>query len=210
MNLLLFSDLHRDRTATGRIVELSRDADVVVGAGDFATVRRGLHDTLDVLAAIDKPAVLVPGNAESFEELQAGCAGWPSAVVLHGTGREIDGVPFWGLGGAVPTTPFGPWSYDFTEAQATELLRDCPIGGVLVTHSPPKGLLDRSSAGKSLGSTAVREAVERCRPRLVVCGHIHDRSGRTDRHGETTVINAGPRGMWFELVVLRADDRSTP
>jgi Icc-related predicted phosphoesterase len=199
MKLLLFSDLHRDRAAARRIVELSREADIVIGAGDFATKRIGLAETLDELRAIDKPAVLVPGNAESFEELQSACADWPSAVVLHGTGATVAGVEFFGLGGAVPTTPFGAWSYDFTEAEAELLLQACPHGGVLVSHSPPCGLLDTSSAGKSLGSAAVLAAVERCRPWLVVCGHVHDSSGKQICRGETTIINAGPRGMFFDF-----------
>ncbi len=199
MKLLLFSDLHRDQSAAIRLVELSREADVVIGAGDFATGRHGIHDTVDILAGIAKPAVLVPGNSESCEELRAACARWPLANVLHGTGMHIDGVPFWGLGGAVPVTPFGAWSYDFSEAAATELLRDCPPAGVLVTHSPPKGCLDVSSSGKCLGSTAVLAAIARCQPRLVVCGHIHDSNGQEARVGATTVINAGPGGMMFEL-----------
>jgi Icc-related predicted phosphoesterase len=199
MKLLLFSDLHRDRAAAKRLVELSRDADVVIGAGDFATVRHGLADTLGELQAIDKPAVLVPGNAESTEELRTACVDWPTATVLHGDGVTISGVQIWGLGGAVPTTPFGSWSYDFTEQQAEQLLKDCPSGGILVTHSPPFGLLDVSSAGKHLGSRAVLATLERCRPRLIVCGHIHDSSGKQLRHGETTVVNAGPRGVLFDF-----------
>ena len=199
MRLLLFSDLHRDRTAAQRLVKLSRDADVVVGAGDFATMRQGLAETLAILADITKPAVLVPGNAESFEELQDGCAHWPTARVLHGTLTDILGTSFHGLGGAVPPTPFGPWSDDFTEAAAAQWLQGCPQGGVLVTHSPPKGCLDVSSRGVSLGSTAIRDAVLRCRPKLLVCGHIHDSSGQQACLGETVVINAGPAGMWFVL-----------
>ena len=55
-------------------------------------------------------------------------------------------------------TPFGPWSYDFTEEQAAELLAGCPRGCVLVSHSPPKGTVDVDSRGRSLGSVAVRDA----------------------------------------------------
>lgn len=199
MKLLLFSDLHRDRVAARQIVELARDADVVIGAGDFATMRVGLGDVLDELRVIDKPAALVPGNAESAEELRAACVIWPSAVVLHGSGATIAGVEFWGLGGAVPPTPFGLWSYDLTEADAERLLQDCPSGGILVTHSPPLGLLDVSSQGKHLGSRAVLATLERCRPRLAVCGHVHDSSGRRLQHDATLVVNAGPRGMLVEL-----------
>jgi Icc-related predicted phosphoesterase len=199
MKLLLFSDLHCDVTGARRLVERARDADVVVGAGDFATCRRGLSSTLEVLRAIDRPAVLVPGNSESAEELAAACRSWPSARVLHGTGVEIDGVAFYGLGGGVPVTPFGSWSWDFTEEEAGALLSDCPPGAVLVSHSPPKGAVDVSSSGRSLGSTAVRRAIERTRPLLVVCGHIHESSGQRARIGETTVVNAGPLGVELTL-----------
>src|SRR5437588_11405880 len=112
MRFLLFSDLHCNAEAARRLVERAGTTDVLVGAGDVANMRRGIEVCIDVLRAVDRPAVLVPGNGESFEELQAACRDWPQARVLHGTGVEIGGVPFFGLGGAVPATPFGDWSYD--------------------------------------------------------------------------------------------------
>jgi predicted phosphodiesterase len=42
MKLLLFSDLHRDKAAATRIVELARGAEVIIGAGDFANARTGV------------------------------------------------------------------------------------------------------------------------------------------------------------------------
>lgn len=199
MKLLLFSDLHCDAVAAQNLVERARSADLVVGAGDFANLRRGLPTTIDVLRAIERPVVVVPGNGESFAELEAACRSWPSARVLHGTGTVIDGVEIFGLGGGVPVTPFGDWSWDFSEAQAAELLAACPERAVLVSHSPPQGAADVSSAGRSFGSTAVREAIEAKRPRLVVCGHIHESWGRQERIGESLVVNAGPRGVEVEL-----------
>lgn len=90
MKLLLFSDLHCDAAAAERLVKKAEEVDVVVGAGDFATCRRGIEVTLDVLRAIDRPAVVVPGNGESIEELAAACAPWSSAHPLHGNGATID------------------------------------------------------------------------------------------------------------------------
>jgi Icc-related predicted phosphoesterase len=199
MKLLLFSDLHRDKAAATRMVELSRTADVVVGAGDFANARTGVSTCIDILKAIRIPAVLVPGNNESYDELLAACANWASARVFHGAGLEIEGVPFFGIGGGIPVTPFGSWSYDFSEAEAERLLRDCPVGAVLVSHSPPKGVADVTGSGQSLGSTAVRDAVKRLMPRLVVCGHIHASAGKRVQVGNTTVINAGPAGTLLDL-----------
>lgn len=199
MRLLIFSDLHRDLNAARKLVDLSRNVDVVVGAGDFGTMRKGIDEVVQALSAIDRPAVLVPGNSESKEELSAACKKWRSANVLHGSGAGIDGVEFWGVGGAIPVTPFGSWSYDFTEEQGRRLLAGCPRGAVLVSHSPPKGAVDVSSAGRSLGSVAVREAVDRSQPVLVVCGHIHDSGGQSATIDNTPVVNAGPKGIIWEL-----------
>ncbi len=201
MRLLLFSDLHCDARAARQLVEGAAEVDVVVGAGDFANIRRGLEVTLEVLKAIDKPAILVPGNSESDAELVAACRGWPTARVLHGTGANVAGVEFWGLGGGVPITPFGSWSFDFSEEQAEQLLTGCPAGAVLVTHSPPKGAVDLSSSGASLGSVAVRRTIEEKQPSLVVCGHIHGSAGKMAKIDGTPVINAGPAGRVWDLEV---------
>jgi Icc-related predicted phosphoesterase len=199
MKLLLFSDVHCDGRAGKKLVEMSRSADLVIGAGDFANMRHGLQPLIDVLSAIATPTVVVPGNGESDSELRAACARWPAAHVLHGSGTQLLGIDIWGMGGAVPLTPFGSWSFDLTEEAAETMLAPATRGGILVSHSPPKGLLDSDSKGNHLGSKSVLAAVERFLPQLVVCGHIHASAGRSVEHGPTTVINAGPQGMWFDF-----------
>ena len=199
MKLLVFSDLHNDFHTAAKLVELSNTVDVVVGAGDFCVARQGLDEIIAPLSAITKPTVVVPGNSESDEELLQACRPWKSARVLHGRRVTIAKTPFFGIGGGIPITPFGSWSYDFTEDEAYDLLCDCPSGGVLVSHSPPAGVLDVSSDGRSLGSQAVRETILIKKPNLVVCGHIHGSAGQIDRIGKTTVINAGPQGIIWEL-----------
>lgn len=199
MRLLLFSDLHCDIRAAQRLVELGRNADVAIGAGDLAQVRRRISVCLDILRDMPCPTVVVPGNNESLDELRDACRGWQNVNVLHGNGVTISGVDFFGLGGGVPVTPFGSWSFDFSEEQATELLKDFPEGGVLVSHSPPKGCLDVDGSGTSRGSTAVRELIQSKKPALVVCGHIHACGGRTETLYGTTVVNAGPAGVMMEL-----------
>ena len=199
MKLLLFSDVHCSMEHCRELVQKSSTVDVVIGAGDLGLVRKGLQETIDALKAIEKPTVLVPGNSESREELEDACRGWDRAVVLHGTGIEISGMQFWGVGGGIPVTPFGDWSYDFTEQEGQKMLSGCPPGGILVTHSPPHGVLDISSAGQHFGSRAVREAVLAKQPRLCVCGHIHESAGRHDQLEGTAIVNAGPRGMLWEV-----------
>ena len=198
MRLLAFSDLHTDLAQARRLVERSVEVDVVVGVGDFASVHSGLTETIAALGAMEAPAVLVPGNNETEEALREACANWSRAVVLHGGGTEIDGVAFFGLGAGVPITPWD-WSFDLTEEAAAELLEACPEGCVLAVHSPPRGRVDVSGAGRHLGSEAVLRAIERTRPRLALCGHIHESWGMESRIGPTPVINLGPEGMVLEV-----------
>ena len=197
--LLLFSDLHVNAHAARKLVEQSRAVDVVIGAGDFGNVRRQLSVCVDILRAIERPVVLVAGNHETTEELQAACQGWSTAHVLHGAAATIDGVVFYGVGGGIPITPFGAWSYDFSDDEATQLLADCPQACVLVTHSPPYGVVDADSSGRHLGSQAIREAIIRTQPRLVVCGHIHAAGGQNAMLGSVPVVNAGPGGVEWRL-----------
>ena len=50
MRVLAFSDLHRDLEAAGALVARSGDFDVVIGAGDFASMHDGLEETIAALA----------------------------------------------------------------------------------------------------------------------------------------------------------------
>ena len=118
---------------------------------------------------------------------------------LDGQGAEVNGLHIFGLGCAVPQTPFGGWSCDLTEHEAETLLSPCQRADLLVIHSPPKGIADETSTGLSVGSTAIREAIVRLQPKLALCGHIHDSWGREGTIGRSRIVNLGPTVHWFEV-----------
>ena len=75
---------------------------------------------------------------------------------------------------------------------------------ILVTHQPPFGFGDRNegtSSGTSehLGNPDLLGAIERIRPRLVICGHIHGGYGRFDGPG-TTIYTVSVVNDCYELV----------
>jgi Icc-related predicted phosphoesterase len=198
VKLLAFSDLHRDLGQAAQLVEMSVEADVVIGAGDFASIHEGLEETIGALAAITTPTILVPGNNETEDALREAASSWRAATVLHGEGTGIDGVEFYGLGAGIPVTPWD-WSFDLDDTAAGSMMGDCPEGAVLVLHSPPRGHCDTNGSGDHLGSPALLEAIEEKRPLIAVCGHIHESWGCESEIGETMVRNLGPNGTWLEL-----------
>ncbi len=197
MKILAFSDLHHNRARAKALVDASASADLVICAGDFCNHRQGLAEAMALLTGLGAPMIAVPGNAESADELTA--AAHAGTRVLHGGATTVLGLTVFGLGYAVPETPFGDWSCDLSEAQAEALLATSPKVDILVTHSPPLGVADRSSRGDTLGSTAIRAAIERLQPRLAIFGHIHDSWGQEGLIGATRCVNLGPTPNWFEM-----------
>ena len=101
-----------------------------------------------------------------------------------------------GAGGAVGAASFG-CSVVGGPSLGFDSVSEAPTGfaGFFAGSFTEKGAVDRDSQGRSLGSTAVREAVLRLHPRLVVCGHIHASGGTHEMLGTSAVINAGPEGL---------------
>jgi Icc-related predicted phosphoesterase len=199
MRILAFSDLHRNRDAARAIVDASREADVVVGAGDFATKGTGLSETIDLLRSIAVPTVVVAGNHDDLDELRKACRDQEAIHVLHGNGVVIEAVPFFGLGFEIPAGRDQPWNQRLEEEEAARLLQVCPRGAVLVTHSPPLGVADVQTTSAHEGSRSIRDTVVSAKTRLHLCGHIHHSWGVSGKIGECPVHNLGPTVNWFAV-----------
>ena len=199
MRVLAFSDVHCDLDAAASLVERAADADLVVGAGDFAKVHEGLNETVSAFAGIETPTFVVPGNNETADALRGAASAWSAATVLHGETAQADGATLFGLGGGIPTTPWD-WSFDLDEEEAAAALEGCPDGvDLLVLHSPPYGHCDASGSGDHFGSRALAEAIEAKQPKVAVCGHIHESWGAESAIGGTSIFNLGPEGRVIEL-----------
>lgn len=62
---------------------------------------------------------------------------------------------------------------------------------ILITHSPPWTILDRTIKGEQVGSTYLMGALFYCfRPKLWVFGHVHESYGKEIFKGSTICVNA--------------------
>ena len=199
MKILAFSDLHRDVAVARMIVEASGNADVLVGAGDFATKGKGAGETIEILKSAKCPTVLVSGNHDRHAELKQMCSRWSDGHLLHGQSIVLDGVAFFGLGSEIPKRNDEHWNEALGEEEAAKMLVDCPHNAVVVTHTPPKGYADLQRNGAHEGSVAILNAIRDKQPILNLCGHIHFSWGAAAQIGDTQIVNLGPTLNWFEV-----------
>ena len=45
------------------------------------------------------------------------------------------------------------------------------------------------------GSTGVRRAVEKFKPDILLCSHVHEAEGLEEKIGKTKIINVGKKGI---------------
>lgn len=212
--IVLIGDTHDDPVRLARSLALvdGRPADLVLLTGDIGRdppwhvaqrrTHRADHDdsVRSVLARVrsvcECPLVFVPGNHDLADP--------PRDVEAVNADRrivEVLGLRIAGFGGAGPTR-FG-FPYEWSEAEAEAALA-CLLSGegageidVFLAHSPPFGsTLDRTTDGRHVGSQAVRRWIARSRPRLFVCGHIHEAWGVEWLEG-VPCVNAGALGEPF-------------
>lgn len=82
---------------------------------------------------------------------------------------------------------FMHWAFMRDEAELDEIFARIPEGlDILLTHMPPHEQGD--SWGHDLGSRSLAKAIKRAKPKVVVCGHIHEGFGHS-MIGETHVYN---------------------
>ena len=117
---------------------------------------------------------------------------------------EISGYKFCGLGGAL-RTEFNKSFVDqnlWDENEAKEILKKFPEKCILVTHSPPKFLLDKTIFGENEGSIEILRFIKHKKPKFVFCSHIHEQRGILNFR-DTIIINPGYYGMFYTIVEIK-------
>jgi len=60
---------------------------------------------------------------------------------------------------------------------------------ILISHTPPYGILDMNKHGEHCGSISLRETMFRVKPKYLICSHIHEQGGKEIDLVMTKVIN---------------------
>lgn len=175
MKILHLSDTHSHHRSFLNLPE----ADVVVHSGDFCMVGSEA-ETIDFLNWFcDLPyahKIFICGNHDDCL-YGANISGLDSNVhYLCNSGIEIDGVKFYGvpmfMGDCV------------TDRRQRNIEKIPAVTDVLITHSPPYGILDFDD-NINYGDEHLLVKVIEVQPYLHLFGHIHARHGIVKEHGVT-------------------------
>ena len=177
MKITCFSDTHRC------VDELKiPESDVVICAGDFCNT--GSFE--DIIAFNKwfsklpcKYKIVVAGNHDvSFEKSLSVSKTFlnDDIIYLQDECVEIEGIKFYGSPWQLP---FMNWAFNLPEDELCKKFEHIPDDAhVLITHSPPFGILDSIPAKKNLGSKSLLEKVLRIKPKYHIFGHIHHGYGK--------------------------------
>lgn len=142
--------------------------------------------------------IFVPGNhSTAIESGMVTAADYPEIHFLIHQALERNGVKFFGS----PYVPrFHDWAYMRKRTQLDAVWQTIPDDTqILLTHGPPKGILDLTTDYESkglvqAGCAALRRHVEqRIQPHIHAFGHLHDEHGISNygiyKRGITQFIN---------------------
>ena len=183
MKILAVADFHGSQYRLNIVLENIKkySPELVIVCGDITQFGPGEVAT-NFLNQISVETFAIPGNIDTLDVAEAIDKSKAKNISLKKL--EKNNISFVGFGGD---------SISQSNIRLIEKLLD--EKSVLVSHAPPYGFQDKAFIGMHTGNKDLRKIVDKCKPRLVLCGHIHENPGYT-KTNNTIVVNCsmGKRG----------------
>ncbi|KAJ7793411.1 Metallo-dependent phosphatase-like protein [Mycena olivaceomarginata] len=88
-----------------------------------------------------------------------------------------DGGKEWSVYGSPWSPYYGDWAFGYEREDGEALISKFPKTDILLTHGPPRNILDLTISKDRAGCAALTAALPTLRPKLHVFGHIHEARG---------------------------------
>lgn len=200
MKLLAFVDMHGSLKALQKVKIKAKQADIIVCAGDISIFEQRIEYFLQEFNKLKKPFLIIPGNHETAEDIQAASLFFENVINLHKKTYIKENYLFMGYGEggfSMVDKNFNRVSKKFEKKIKKFKNNNKKI--ILVTHAPPyKTKIDRIMK-ESCGNKNIKKFILKVKPDLVISGHLHENAGKEDKIGKTRVINPGPFGKMINI-----------
>lgn len=195
MRIVVLSDLHGKLP----ILDECPSCDLFLIGGDIAPDLLGEYQ-LDWLNNIfrswlervpAKEIVAIAGNHDfcfqkNADEVDKLNLPW---TYLRNSGTQVDGLNIYGI----PYVPFlVNWAFYAPDRELEAMYKAIPEDtDIILSHGPPYGYGDVTVprfGGINAGAQQALDAIDRVKPQLFVCGHIHEGRGQYQRD-DTAILN---------------------
>lgn len=200
MKILAAGCLHSDSALIERLARQAEDenVDLVVLAGDLTFGEASTDNIVGPFVRRNKRVALIPGNHETTSTADF-LAQKYGVTNLHGYGLLHYDIGFFGCGGA--NTGLFQLSEDeiFNHLKRSHKYIKDAKKKIMVTHVHPAESKMEQFSEFVKGSTGVTKAIEKFKPDLLLCSHVHEASGLEETLGTTRVVNVAKTGRIIEI-----------
>ena len=200
LKILAAGDIHGDIGLAEKLAEKAKkeNVDLVVLCGDLTLSDMSTDNIIGPFKKRQEKVLLIPGNHETVAtaDFLAELYGMKN---IHGYSVKYKDVGIFGAGGA------NIGLFQSSEKELYDLLKKGHDKikylkkKIMVTHVHPSGTKIEKFTNIFPGSSGVRRALEKFKPDLLLCSHVHEAEGIEEKVGKTKVINVGKRGKIIEI-----------
>lgn len=211
MKILSAGDLHGDIGIVKKLADKAEkeNVDLVILCGDLTESDEKTDNIIGQFLKKKKKVLIVPGNHESPATADF-LAQFYGIKNLHGYSvrlidplkdhnNKLKHVGVFGCSGVnIGIHQISDKeSYDLLK-RGHDYIQDAEIK-IMVTHVHPSGTRMEKFTQFFDGSKAVRRAIDKFQPDIMLCSHVHEAEGLEEKIGKTRVINVGAKGKVFEV-----------
>ena len=178
---------HKHLTSKG-MGNILGSGDYLIHAGDCTSMgsKNEITQFLEWFSNTDfKHKIFIAGNHDfGFEQQTDIAQEYKDMGVIYLFDNEvtIDGIKFYGR----PWQPeFHNWAFNLSRGEElAEKWEQIPNDvDILITHGPAYGILDYAPIGGHVGCEELYRKIVEVKPKIHVCGHIHDGYGQKNMGG---------------------------
>lgn len=202
IKILATGDIHGDRILVRKLAEKAKkeNVDLVIICGDITFAEHDLDGLIGPFKEAGRKIAIIPGNHETLATVEFLVEKYsPGIYNLHCSSLILDDVGFFGCGSG----NIGLFSMDEDEvfnclSKAFKRIKNARKK-ILITHVPPIRTKLDNLIWTYAGSPAIREIIEKLKPDVCLCAHIHETFGMSDQIGKTKILNVGRTATILEF-----------
>lgn len=201
MKILAAGDIHGDMGLAQKLANQAekQKVDLVILCGDLTFHEQSTDNIIGPFVKKKKKVLIIPGNHETVATADF-LAEFYGVKNIHGYSVKYEDVGIFGCGGA----NIGPHT-KLSEKEIFDLLKQGFENikylkkKILVSHVHPTETDMEKLSDFVPGSSGVKKAIDKFKPDIMLCSHVHEADGLEEKVGRTKVINVGRKGKIFDI-----------